>query len=205
MLPGSLVWSRRSSGQLDLFPRLQRAVTAGTEPRADGLTPKLLCWPPIDCYTPYQWQAQGYGYSYVTDPLPPPIHHHGEQRDQSDLVVLQQRLAAWVRLDGSGYDTTTAAWATSWFLYSDAPDDYSYCTDDGMGGYIEDNYTAIVDYVTFENPVFCFLTTTWVDYYPQEVDGNSDGSMDGWYDSYIFGSPCSGWLSPQAMQLHRNY
>jgi len=190
--PGSL---RRRGGDIIRLPRPH-----APEPRADGLTPKLLCWPPIDCYAPYQSLAQGYGYSYVLDPARITVNSVTSQ-------IWWYYSAFWqlgCAFDGSGYDTTTAFWPTSWFLYSDVPADYSYCTDDGMGGYIEDSYTAIVDYAIFENPVFCAFTTTWAEYYPQEVDGNSDGTMDGWYDSYIFGSPCSGWLTPQAMQLRRN-
>jgi hypothetical protein len=70
-----------------------------------------------------------------------------------------------------------------------------------MGGYIQEIYTGIVDYVIFSNPLFCVGITTWAEYYPQKIDGNSDGSLDAYYEYIITGSPCSGFLSPQQIQV----
>jgi hypothetical protein len=47
-------------------------------------------------------------------------------------------------------------------------------------------------YVGFINSLFCYVVfgipgTTEVEYYPQTVIGNADGSMDGWYTYYLSG------------------
>ena len=146
---------------------------------------------------PYEFSGLGQGYGYVEDPLDKIVNSVNQQ-------ILYYYSWAWQSgcvFEGYASTITAELGLTGWYLGSDTPADYYYCMDDGMGGYIQENWSAAVDYVSFENDVFCLLTPTYAQYYPQETDGNSDGSLDGYYDSFIFGSYCSGWLSPQSMQL----
>ncbi len=165
-----------------------------------GISPREECWPPIDCSAPNQFSAGGQAYSATWDPA------HITVNSVTSYVRYYASTFGWPYgcvASGGGSDITTQLSLTSWYLYSDNPANYYYCDDDGDGGYIGSNFTAIVNYVIFSNPLFCIGITTWAEYYPQEIDGNSDGSLDAYYLSIISGSPCAGLLSPQQIQVTR--
>lgn len=180
--------------------RLPRGVSQAVVPQAK-VKPHIVCSPPIWCYAPYQFLAGGQGYSATFDPVNITVTSVTSNVD----YYASYYWPGGCVFPGSGHDSTYAFGYTSWYLYSDNSADYDTCEDDGAGGFIQENYTAIVDYVIFSNPLFCFGITTWSEYYPQEVDGNSDQTLDGWYAYILGGSPCAGWLSPQLMQLTRLY
>jgi hypothetical protein len=102
---------------------------------------------------------------------------------------------------GTGSDLTAELSLTSWYLYSDNPADYYYCMDDGDGGLYPGDLHGDRGLCDLFNPLFCVGITTWAEYYPQKIDGNSDGSLDAYYEYIITGSPCSGFLSPQQIQV----
>jgi hypothetical protein len=101
--------------------------------------------------------------------------------------------------NGSYSRYVTDYWPTSWYVAYDSPTQYTNCN-----GSV--NYT----YTQFNNPLFCvaatgnpFAGTTYVYYWPLQVQGWQDGSLYGNFAWQLGGSICSYLLTPR-FQLARS-
>jgi hypothetical protein len=92
----------------------------------------------------------------------------------------------------------TAYYYTGWLVAYDSPTQYTNC-----------NGTVNYSYTSFQNPVFCsaiygvYEPTTFVYYWPIQLQGWQDGTLYGNFAWIIGGSQCSSWLYP-AYQLNRS-
>jgi len=108
--------------------------------------------------------------------------------------------------DGGG--TTVLSWysPTGWFVASNSGSINNYCFSPCQ----PPAYVANIDYVSYGNYAFCATVSnplglppgfTTANYWPQEVDGNWDGSVDGYSSLSIGGSWCAYLLSPTQITI----
>jgi hypothetical protein len=187
----------RADGVIGL-PQGRRTPT----PNASGARPHDLCSPPIDCQAPYQFAAGGQVYAYIRDPVYITVNSVTTTVRYYTSDYWQDGCAN----AGAGWDSTYAA-PTGWAAYNNQQD-WGYVCEAGPDGYIGQNYTYAVDWVDFVNAAFCPILlgggVTYADYFPQELIGNSDGSLDAWSTMSVSGG-CTRLLTPMNIQITRIY